>query len=348
MAGYYGNNGKVKPKSGTGVSHIAVLNDTGSGNAVYFYNDSRFDVQETIFYHAGREAAGNRLTMRIAITGANGQLGQALQRQLGSTYDLIALGHAELELGSPTCVAQLIATGADLVIHPAAYTNVDGCARDPELAFRVNGLGTQYVALACRELGAPLVYISTNEVFDGAGTKPYFEYDRAAPINAYGRSKWAGEQAVRELLDRFYIVRVAWLFGGERNFVRTILRLAAERERLALVADEIGSPTYAPDVAAGIAKLIETPFYGTYHLVNAGHCSRYDFAAEIVRQASFRTLLDPIGLADYKRDSVVPPFTPLANLAAAALGIELRPWQAALAENIAIIQQGALSGRSTS
>ena len=223
--------------------------------------------------------------MRIAITGANGQLGQALLRQLGPTHDVLALGHAELELSSPACVAQLAATGADLVIHPAAYTNVDGCARDPELAFRVNGLGTQYVALACRELRAPLVYVSTNEVFDGAAASPYFEYDRAAPINAYGRSKWAGEQAVRELLDRFYIVRVAWLFGGERNFVRTILRLAAERERLALVADEVGSPTYAPDVAAGIASLIETPFYGTYHLVNAGHCSRYEFAAEIVRQA---------------------------------------------------------------
>jgi dTDP-4-dehydrorhamnose reductase len=271
--------------------------------------------------------------MRIAITGANGQLGQALRRRLSQDHEIVALGHAELELADPRCVEQLTATGAGLVIHPAAYTNVDGCARDPELAYRVNALGTRYVALACRQLGAPLVYVSTNEVFDGAATVPYVEYDRAAPINAYGRSKWAGEQAVRELLDRFYIARVAWLYGGERNFVRTVLRLAAERDALAMVADEIGSPTYTRDVAEAVAQLIERPFYGTYHLVNSGACSRHEFAAEILRLAGKqRVALKPIRLADYRRDSVVPPYTPLRNVAAAALGIELRPWQEALAE----------------
>jgi len=274
--------------------------------------------------------------MRIAITGANGQLGEALQETLGREHDIVALGHDELELGHPDCVAQLVATGAGLVVHPAAYTNVDGCARDPELAYRVNGLGTQYVALACRELGAPLVYISTNEVFDGAGGAPYFEYDRADPINPYGRSKWAGEQAVRELLDRYYIARVAWLFGGQRNFVRTVLRLAAERDTLSMVADEIGSPTYAPDVAKAVAQLIQKPFYGTYHLVNEGSCSRYEFAAAILRLAGRDNVeLRPIGLADFKRDSVVPPYTPLRNVAAAALGVRLRHWQDALKEYVA-------------
>jgi dTDP-4-dehydrorhamnose reductase len=271
--------------------------------------------------------------MRIAITGANGQLGQALQHRLGQAHQIVALGHSDIELGRPDCVEQLAATGAELVIHPAAYTNVDGCARDPELAYRVNGLGTQYVALACRRLGAPLVYISTNEVFDGAAAAPYVEYDQAAPINPYGRSKWAGEQAVRELLDRFYIARVAWLFGGERNFVRTVMRASVERHSLAMVADEIGSPTYAPDVAEAVARLIATPFYGTYHLVNAGACSRLEFAAAILRLAGREHVaLQPIGLADYKRDSLVPPYTPLHNIAAAALGIQLRPWQDALAE----------------
>jgi dTDP-4-dehydrorhamnose reductase len=225
------------------------------------------------------------------------------------------------------------------VVHPAAYTNVDGCARDPELAYRVNGLGTQYVALACRQLGAPLVYISTNEVFDGSGGAPYFEYDRAEPINAYGRSKWAGEQALRELLDRYYIARVAWLFGGERNFVRTVLRLAAERGRLSMVADEIGSPTYAPDVAEAVAQLIQKQFYGTYHLVNEGSCSRYEFAEAILRHAGRDDVeLRPMALADFKRDSLVPPHTPLRNVAAAALGIRLRPWQDALAEYVGGLQ----------
>jgi dTDP-4-dehydrorhamnose reductase len=273
--------------------------------------------------------------MRIAITGANGQLGQALQAALGTAHDLVPLGHSDIELGQPDCVERLAATGAELVIHPAAYTDVDGCARDPERAYRVNGLGTQYIALACRRLGAALVYISTNEVFDGAAAAPYFEYDRAAPINAYARSKWAGEQAVRELLDRFYIVRVAWLFGGARNFVRTVLRLAAERDEIAMVADEFGSPTYAPDAAAAIAQLIHLPFYGTYHLVNEGICSRLEFAAEVLRMARRTGVkLRPIALAEFKRDSSVPPYTPLHNLAAAALGVRLRPWQAALAEYI--------------
>ncbi len=120
---------------------------------------------------------------------------------------------------------------------------MDGAARDPLLAYRINALGTKYVALACQRLCAPLVYVSTNEVFDGNATQPYAEYDHAAPINPYGWSKWAGEQAVRELLHNFYITRVAWLFGGERNFVRTVLRLASERDELKIVANEIGSPT---------------------------------------------------------------------------------------------------------
>lgn len=275
--------------------------------------------------------------MRIAITGASGQLGRALQAQLGQEHDIIPLGHTDLELSRPDCVERLIATQAQLVIHPAAYTNVDGCARDPDLAYRVNTLGTRYVALACRQLDAPLVFVSTNEVFDGRAGRPYFEYDQAAPINAYGWSKHGGEQAVRELLDRFYIVRVAWLFGGERNFVRTVLRLASERPSLSIVADEIGSPTYAPDVAGALARLIELPYYGTYHLVNEGACSRFDLAAATLRLAGRdHVALQPIALADFKRDSVVPPYTPLRNVAAAELGIRLRPWQEALAEYVHI------------
>jgi dTDP-4-dehydrorhamnose reductase len=271
--------------------------------------------------------------MRIAITGAGGQLGQALQAALGAEHELMPLGHADIELSRPDCVERLVATGAELVIHPAAYTDVDGCARDPERAYQVNGLGTQYVALACRRLGAPLVYVSTNEVFDGSAAAPYLEYDRAAPINAYGRSKWAGEQAVREALDRFYIVRVAWLFGGARNFVRTVLRLAVERDSISMVADEVGSPTYAPDAAWAIARLIRLPFYGTYHLVNEGACSRFELAAEALRLAGReRVALRPIRLVDFKRHSTAPPYTPLRNVAAAALGIRLRPWQEALAD----------------
>lgn len=278
--------------------------------------------------------------MRIAITGARGQLGLALAAALAPRHELIPLGHDRLELGAPAAVEQVAATRADLVIHPAAYTNVDGCARDPELAYRVNTLGTKYVALACRRLGAPLVYISTNEVFPGDAAEPYGEYDAARPINAYGRSKWAGEQAARELLHELYVVRVSWLFGGERNFVRTVLRLAdgPPPGGIRMVDDEVGSPTYAADVAEGVARLIETGHYGSYHLVNGGLCSRYAFAREILRQAGRAELpVQPIRLAEFRRDSSPPPFAPLANRAGAALGIALRPWEQALAAYLAAL-----------
>jgi dTDP-4-dehydrorhamnose reductase len=266
--------------------------------------------------------------VRIAITGAHGQLGVALCAALAPDHELIALGHDQLEIADPAAVATIAASGAQLVIHPAAYTNVDGCARDPELAYRINGLGTKYVALACRRLGAPLVYISTNEVFPGDAARPYMEYDQPRPVNAYGSSKLAGEQAVRELLDRFFIVRVAWLFGGERNFVRTVR----------MVDDEVGSPTYSVDVAAGVARLITGDHYGSYHVINAGVCSRHAFACEILRQTGRADLpVAAIKLADFKRASTPPPYSPLANLAGAAIGISLRPWQEALAAYLATL-----------
>jgi dTDP-4-dehydrorhamnose reductase len=140
-------------------------------------------------------------------------------------------------------------------------------------------------------------------------------------------------------------VRIAWLFGGQRNFVRTVLRLAAQApaDGLQMVADEVGSPTYTADLADALLSLIEMPYYGTYHLVNQGVCSRYDFAREILRQAGYHNLpLTPIALADYQRDSTPPPYSPLANLAGAALGLELRPWQAALAAYLETIESPTL------
>jgi dTDP-4-dehydrorhamnose reductase len=272
--------------------------------------------------------------VRIAITGENGQLGSALSAALGPAHEIIPLNQPDFELDTPYAVEQVFATGAELVIHPAAYTNVDGCARDPALAYRVNALGTKYIALACLRLNAPLVYISTNEVFPGDAAAPYFEYDQTRAVNAYGRSKLAGELAARELLSQLYIVRIAWLFGGERNFVRTILRLGENPPEggLRVVDDEVGSPTYAADVAAAVVRLVATRHYGTYHFVNSGACSRHAFAEAILRLAGRGDVpVAPIKLADFKRDSTPPPFTPLANLAGANLGITLRPWEEALA-----------------
>lgn len=272
--------------------------------------------------------------MRILITGAQGQVGQALVAALGSQHELVPVSHADLDISAAAASSRLLELQPELVIHPAAFTNVDACAREPDRALLINGLGTKHVALACQQLDVPLVYVSTNEVFDGQARTPYLEFDQPRPINPYGYSKWVGEQLVQQLVRKFYIVRIAWVFGGERNFVRTVLRLGRERAELAMVDDEIGNPTYAPDLAVAIARLIEQPAYGVYHLVNEGYCSRFDFAREILRQAGLdQVQLRPIKLADYRRDSTPPPFGALRNFVAATdLGIQLRPWQAALAD----------------
>ena len=269
--------------------------------------------------------------MRIAITGARGQLGRCLQEALRGD-EVIPLNRPDYDVTETRVVLAIAELLPQVVIHTAAYTDVDGCARDPDRAYLVNALGTQNVALACQKSGAVMVYISTNEVFDGAKGEPYLEFDPPNPINAYGRSKLAGELLVRALLQRFYIVRTAWLYArGGNNFVTKIIRAADERGRLRVVTDEVGSPTYAPDLAEAIARLIRTGHYGIYHLTNEGFCSRYDFAVKILELSGRGHIpVEPITLAEYKRASTPPPYTPLRNFCAAALGIRLRPWEEAL------------------
>jgi dTDP-4-dehydrorhamnose reductase len=274
-------------------------------------------------------------SMRIYITGHKGQLGRALLERLPDAQggDL-----PEVDITQPASIeAAIEAARPDLVIHCAAMTDVDGAARDPALAYRINGLGTQNVALAAARTGAAVAHISTNEVFDGRKAAPYFEFDATAPINAYARSKVAAEWFVAHLLRRFYIVRTAWLSApGGRNFPHRILQLADERGSLRVVTDEIANPTFAGDLADALVKLIHTGRYGIYHLTNAGYCSRYDYAREILALSGrAHVAVEPITLADYPRASTPPRFGALANTAAVALGICLRPWQDALADFLA-------------
>ena len=272
--------------------------------------------------------------MRVFITGAKGQLGRALQAQFADGA-VFPADLPECDITDRACVAQAVGQfEPDVVIHAAAMTDVDGCARDPDAAYRVNALGTQNVALACQSAGCPMLYISTNEVFDGRKTEPYLEFDAANPINAYGRSKLAGETVVRDLLTRFYIVRTAWLYGQDGNhFVRKIIRRADEQGRLRVVADEVGSPTYAQDLARGVRRLVQTGAFGVYHFVNDGIASRYDLARQIMQLCGRGHVpVEPITLAEFTRPSTPPPYTPLRNFCGAALGITFRPWQAALAE----------------
>lgn len=271
--------------------------------------------------------------MRVIITGHKGQLGRALQEVLkGET--LFGLDLPQHDITDREAIAQAIADlDPQVVIHAAAMTNVDACERDSDAAYRINGLGTQNVALACQRCSAAMVYVSTNEVFDGTKDEPYLEFDRPRPINAYGRSKLAGEFFPRTLLDHFYIVRTAWLYArGGNNFVTKIIRAADERGELRVVTDEVSSPTYAPDLAEAIAKLIRTDHYGIYHFTNEGICSRYDFAVKILELAGRGHVpVHPITSDQYARASAPPLHTPIRNFCAAtALGITLRSWEEAL------------------
>lgn len=274
--------------------------------------------------------------MRIAITGSNGQLGLALRNTLaGHALMCIDLPEHDItDLEGIVSAVQLF--GPEVIVHAAAITDVDGCERNPELAYRVNVLGTRNMAVAAQACEAPMVYVSTDYVFDGTQREPYWEWDAPNPQSVYARTKWLGEELTRHLLQRYYVVRVAWLYGaGPRNFVRTVLRLAQEREAISMVTDELGSPTYAQDVAEALLRLIAVPAWGTYHLPNAGVCSRYEWAAEILRLAGLSGRVRLLPAENYARAARVPKHVELRNFAAAELGITMRAWPEALADFMA-------------
>ncbi|WP_119072587.1 dTDP-4-dehydrorhamnose reductase [Aggregatilinea lenta] len=272
--------------------------------------------------------------MRILITGAKGTLGRALVAGLQSNHEVTGEDVDNLDVtDSPRVEAWIGDNQPDLVVHCAALTAVDYCAENPDEALAVNGYGTQSVALACQKHNAALLYVSTNEVFDGLTDRQYLEYDTPAPGNPYAYSKWVGEQIVRDLVRQHTIVRTSWLFAhGGKNFVQTILRLAEQNVPLRVVTNEVSSPTYTSDLAAAICQLIQTGRYGIYHLVNEGYTSRCGFARAILDLAGYiDTPIEPIALAEYPRPSRPPQYAMLRNFAAARLGITLRPWQDALA-----------------
>ena len=277
--------------------------------------------------------------MRVIITGASGQLGQALYQEFAyQGFNIIDIPDwPEIDIGEHSIVTILSGLYPELVIHCAALTDVDACAKDPESAFKVNAFGTQNVAHACLRCNAEMVYISTNEVFSGRTDQPYHEDDKPQPVNPYGSSKRAGEQMARNYLrSGLYIVRTAWLFGGGHMFPEKIIAAAEKQGDLKVVTDEISNPTYTYDLAAAISQLVRTRQYGIYHLVNSGYCSRFEFATEVLRLYGRDDIpVHPTTLAEYVRPSVVPPFTALANSRGAKLGITLRPWRQALAAHIA-------------
>jgi dTDP-4-dehydrorhamnose reductase len=275
--------------------------------------------------------------MRIYVTGAKGQLGRALMRRLAH-HTLLGTDLPEVDLTDLNAIrSSLAAFAPDVVVHAAAYTDVDGAARQPDLAYRVNALGTRNVVAASEAIGAAVLTMSTNEVFDGTKTEPYLEFDAPRPINPYAKSKLAAEQFIRDLSTRFYIVRTAWLYGlGGNNFVKKILARADSDGQLRVVTDEVSSPTYTEDLVTAIEQLMLTGAYGIYHFTNDGACSRFEFAQEILALSGRGHVpIEPIVLADYPRPSPPPSYTPLRNFCGAQIGITLRPWQAALADYLA-------------
>jgi dTDP-4-dehydrorhamnose reductase len=270
--------------------------------------------------------------MRIVITGHKGQLGRQLQEEMHQDQ-ILGLDLPEHDIADASGIASAIADFCpDVVVHSAALTDVERCAQEPELALRVNGLGTRNVALACQRCDAALLAVSTNEVFDGAKGCPYYEHEPANPINAYARSKVAGEVYARMLLSRLYIVRTSWLYSrGGNNYPAKIVQAAAKHGRLRVVCDEISSPTYAPDLAEAIVSLVRTEQYGIYHLTNEGACSRYEFARRVLELAGYTDVpIEPITSDQWPRMSTPPLNCVIRNFAGAQIGIRLRHWEDAL------------------
>ncbi len=226
--------------------------------------------------------------MRVLVTGAKGQLGTDLMNELAKRgIEGIGVDVEEMDITDrDACMRVISEVKADAVIHCAAYTAVDAAEDHVDLCRRINGEGTRNVALACRKTGAKLMYISTDYVFDGTGTRPWEPDDERHPLNVYGQTKYEGELAVEELTEKFFIVRIAWVFGvAGKNFIKTMLRLGEERGAVSVVDDQVGSPTYTYDLARLLVDMIQTDRYGRYHATNEGLCSWYEFAKEIFRQA---------------------------------------------------------------
>lgn len=271
--------------------------------------------------------------MKILVTGGNGQLGRAFQQlQAQTEHEIIAMDVDCLDITNQEQVfAVMEKLRPDAVVHGAAYTQVDLAESREDDAFRVNAVGTQNIAAACLEHNAKMVYVSTDYVFDGEKETAYVETDAVCPQSAYGRTKLAGEELAARICPRLFIARTAWLYGDGNNFVRTMRKLAAEKDELCVVHDQTGTPTYAVDLAQAILKLLPTAHYGTYHMTNGGQCTWYEFACAILRQSGSATPIRPVTTAEFVRPAKRPRHSVLRNyLLEQTIGDPFRPWQEAL------------------
>lgn len=261
-------------------------------------------------------------------------LGQDFTAWASPRHEIVPLDLPEVDITDGAAVRQYFtSTKPEAVVHAAAFTAVDECERRPETAFAVNAEGTRNVARAARDAGIPMLYISTDYVFDGAKPEPYVEEDAPNPLGTYGKSKLEGEKAVRDLVPRFWIVRTSWLFGPHgRNFVRTILERAKAGERLHVVDDQVGAPTYTMHLAAALEKIVTRGGPGIYHATNQGYCSWFEFARAIVEQAGLDpAIVSPIPSSEMKRPGPRPKNSRLDSTKLQSEGMSLLPpWQEGL------------------
>jgi dTDP-4-dehydrorhamnose reductase len=270
--------------------------------------------------------------VKLLVTGAAGMLGRDVMLAAGNAgHDVVGFGRAELDVTDAAALAKkLDLERPDVVLNCAAWTDVDGAEEAEEAAMAVNGAGAGNVAAAAAEVGASVVYVSSDYVFDGAKGEPYLEDDPTAPLSAYGRTKLAGEKATAAANKRHFVVRSSWLFGiGGSNFVETMLRLAAIQNEVLVVRDQVGSPTYTWHLAHGVVRLIEGVEYGTHHMAAAGECSWYEFAREIFEQAKIECRVLSATSEMLGRPAPRPPYSVL--LSGREHPIRLPSWQDGLA-----------------
>jgi dTDP-4-dehydrorhamnose reductase len=279
--------------------------------------------------------------MKILVTGAKGQLGNKLNEILGKNHQLILTDSDNMDITDINMVRRvIIEEKPDYIIHGAAYTKVDKAEEEIDLCRKINSIGTKNIATVAKEFDVKLIYISTDFVFDGLKKTPYTELDKPNPLSVYGLTKYEGEEYIREICTKYYIIRVAWLFGelpiggAGTNFVEIMLRLAKERPGLSVVNDQIGSPTYTGDLVETISKIIiSSPEFGTYHFSGDGDCSWYDFAREIFKQTNTKIDLIPITSAEYPQKAKRPPYSYLdKSKIEKTLDIKIRLWQEMLGE----------------
>ncbi len=274
--------------------------------------------------------------MRIMVTGCNGQLGRAInvEAKLDPQITVINTDVEDLDITKlEDVIAYIEEQKPDVIVNCAAHTGVDACETQEESAYRINAIGPRNLSIGANMVNATLVHVSTDYVFSGDDGKVYTEFDQVNPQGAYGRTKLAGENFVKEFADRYFILRTAWLYGDGNNFVKTMLRLAQTNDTVRVVGDQFGTPTSAKELAKAIMQLIQTREYGTYHATCEGECNWADFAREIFRQANLSTEVVSITTEEYNAPAKRPAYSVLDNyMFRLCTDIRFAKWEDALVE----------------